>query len=112
MPVAKFGCKDRSEKLAAPACSRIFLTDMGMIGAAGCAGALAAPLLARDLPAAASLLAADVPAGATGAGGAVCATGAPPGAAGATIVAPGPAITRFIFKVRSGSIMTRAYSLR
>src|ERR1700734_2232443 len=111
MPVAKFGCKDRSEKLAAPACSRIFLMLMGIIGAAAGAGALAVILPARGLFVA-SLAAAVLPAGAAGAGGAVCATGSPPGTAGATTVAPGPAITRVTFKVRSGSMMTRAYSLR
>src|SRR5580658_567174 len=106
MPVAKFGCKDRSEKLAVPACSMIFLTAMGIIGAPAGAGALAATLPARDL------LAADLRVGATGADGAVCATGSPPETTGATTVAPGPAITRVTFKLRSGSIMTRAYSLR
>ena len=43
--------------------------------------------------------------------GAVASTGAPRGAPGTTSVAPGPAMTRFTFKLLSGSIMTRAYSL-
>ena len=37
---------------------------------------------------------------------------APPGGAGAISVAPGPARTRFTFRLVSGSIMTRAYNLR
>ena len=34
IPVEKFGCTDRSEKFACPACTSTFLMDMGMPGAA------------------------------------------------------------------------------
>src|ERR1700737_315191 len=104
MPAAKFGCTDRSAKLACPVCSTIFLIAIG-IGAAAGAGPVA--ILSE-----AALLDAGLPRGAAGAGaGAVAATGELPAAAGATTVAPGPANTRFTFKLVSGSIMTRAYGL-
>src|ERR1700733_9294473 len=44
-----------------------------------------------------------------GAGAAVAPPGDLPGAAGAMTVAPGPASTRFTFKLLSGSMMMRAY---
>src|SRR5260221_13748899 len=100
MPVAKFGCTDRSAKLACPACNTIFLTVIGIVADAAVGCALPAALLEATLPDAA------LPRGVAGTGaGAVAATGAPPGAGAATTVAPGPANTRFTFKLVSGSIM-------
>src|SRR3981189_282861 len=85
MPEEKFGCTDRSAKLACPACSTIFLIATG-IGAGAAAGAGPAATLPE-----AALLDASLPRGAAGAGaGAVAVTGELPAAGGATTVAPGP----------------------
>src|ERR1700676_5122859 len=120
-PVAKFGCTVRSAKLVSLSCSTIFLMAIGMVASAG-AGAgfpvccVAADLSGADLLGAGLVAAGLVAAGLVAAGsastGAVVATGLPPGCAGATTVAPGPANTRFTFKLVSGSMMMRAYSLR
>src|SRR5882762_1231266 len=121
MPVAKFGCTDRSAKLACPSCSTIFLIAIGIDGDAAAGGGIAETLLDAALldPALldAALLEATLPDAALDAatapgsagGGAVAATGSPPEPSGATTVAPGPANTRFTFKLLSGSTMTRAY---
>src|SRR6266436_6102224 len=102
MLVAKFGCTDRSAKLACPACNTIFLIAIGIGGDAAAAAGPAATLVEASLPDAA------LPRGAAGSV-AVVATGAPPEPSGATTVAPGPANTRFTFKLVSGSIMKREY---
>src|SRR5258706_16151333 len=98
MPVAKFGCTDRSAKLACPAFNTIFWTAIGIVADAAVGCALPAALLEATLPDAA------LPRGVAGTGAvavavAVAATGAPPGAGAATTVAPGPANTRFTFKL-------------
>src|SRR3979490_2885155 len=110
MPAEKFGCTARSAKLACPACSTIFLIAIG-IGARAAAGAGPAATWPET-----ALPGAGLARGAAGGGvGAGARAGAPPGGpregAGATTVAPGPDNTRFTFKLVSGSMMTRAYSL-
>src|ERR1700688_4367205 len=115
-PVAKFGCTVRSAKLAWLSCSTIFLMAIGMVASAGAGAGFPACCVAAGLLGAGLLGAGLVAAGLVGAGsastGAVAATGLPPGCAGTTTVAPGPANTRFTFKLVSGSMMMRAYSLR
>src|ERR1700690_3209271 len=126
MPVEKFGITDRSAKLAWPPLITILLMDIGMPGAAFDADAATAgarPAGARFLPprgsggagGAGPAGARFLPArgsGAAGAGAAVAATGGPVVPLGAVTVAPGPANTRFTLMDSSGSIITRAYSLR
>src|SRR5258708_12745218 len=101
--------------LVCPACSTIFLIAIGIGGVAAAGGGLAAILLDAALLEA-TLLEATLPGAALARGsagaGAVAATGSPPEPSGATTVAPGPANTRFTFKLVSGSIMTPAYSFR
>src|ERR1700676_2571438 len=125
-PVAKFGCTVRSAKLVSLSCSTIFLMAIGMVASAGAGAGFPACCVAADLSGAdllgaglgaaglvaAGLVGAGLVAAASASTGAVVATGLPPGCAGATTVAPGPANTRFTFKLVSGSMMMRAYSLR
>src|ERR1700719_745839 len=108
MPVEKFGCTDRSEKLACPACSTTFLMTTGIGAEDAAGGRLAATLPEAALPDAAGPNAgwlgavwlgavwpsaacpgAAWPPGAAGSA-ATATTGALPGAGRATTVAPGP----------------------
>src|SRR5882724_10869437 len=110
MPVAKLGITDRSAKLAWPSLSTIFLMSIGVGGAAF--GAAAARVAAAVEPFAGAGFLPVRGSGTAGAGAAVAATGGPVSPLGATTVAPGPANTRFTLMDSSGSMMTRAYSLR